>query len=63
MFQQHYLENRKPTFFACDSKQAYASILESLKNNNLFQNREIYSRLILEIPRNFLDMVSVKLQI
>ena len=63
MFQQHYLGNRKPTFLACDSKQVYASILESLKNNNLFQNRQIYSRLILEIPRNFLDMVSVKLQI
>ena len=59
MFYQHYLGNNKPTFFACNPEQVYAAILEFSKNNDLFQN----SRRILEISRNFLDMVSVWLQI
>ena len=62
MFQQHYLGNKKPTFLACNPEQVYATILEFSKNNDLFQNRQTYSRRILEISRNFLDMVSVRLQ-
>ena len=62
MFQQHYLGNKKPTFLACNTKQVYAANLESSKINNLFQNRQIYSRRVFETSRNFLDMVSVRLQ-
>ena len=60
MFQQHYLGNKKPTFLACNPEQVYVAILESSKNNDLFQNRQTCSRQILEISRNFLDMVSVR---
>ena len=59
MFWQHYLRNKKPTFLACNPEQGYAAILGFSKNNDLFQNRQIYSRQILDISRNFLDMVSV----
>ena len=62
MFYYHYLGNKKPTFLACNSEQVYAAVLESSKNNDHFQNRQIYSQPILEISRNFLDMVSVRLQ-
>ena len=62
MFEQHYLGNKKTTFFTCNPEQAYAAILEPSKNNNLFQNRQTCSRLNLEISRNFLDMVSVTQQ-
>ena len=62
MFWQHYLENKKPTFLACNPEQVYAVILESSKNNDLFQDRQTYSRWILEMSRNFFDMVSVRLQ-
>ena len=62
MFQQHYLENKKTSFLACNTKQLYAAILESSKIYDLFQNRQIYSRWIFEISRNRLDMVSVRLQ-
>ena len=58
MFLQHYLENKKSTFLACILKQVYAAILESWKNYDSFQNRQTYSRRILEI-----DMVSVRLQL
>ena len=60
MSYQHYLGNIKPTFVACNSEQGYAAILESLKNNDLFQNRQTYSCQILEISRSFLNMVSVR---
>ena len=62
MFYQHYLGNKKPTFLTSNTKQVYAAILKSSKVNDLFQNSEIYSRRIFEISLNFLDMVSVKLQ-
>ena len=62
MFYHHYLGNKKPTFLACHTEQVYAAILESSKINDLFQNRQIYSRRIFETSRNFLDMVSVRLQ-
>ena len=58
MFQEYYLGNKKPTFLTCNPKHVYAAILESSKNNDLFQNRQIYFHRILEISRNFLDMVS-----
>ena len=51
MFQQHYLGNKKPTFLACNTEQVYAAILESSKINDLFQNRQIYSRRIFEISK------------
>ena len=63
MFYPHYLENKKPTFLACNTDQVHAAILESSKINDLFQNRRIYSDRIFETFRNFLDMVSVRLQI
>ena len=62
MFQQHYLGNKKPTFLACNNEQIYAAILESSKIKDLLQNRNMYSRGIFETSRNFLDMVSVRLQ-
>ena len=62
MFQQHYLGNKKPTFLTCNPGQVYAAILKFSKNNDLFQNCQAYSCRILEISRNFLDMVSVCLQ-
>ena len=62
MFLQHNLGNKKPTFLACNAEQVYAATLEFSKNNDLFQNRQTYSRQILEISQNFLDMVSVRLQ-
>lgn len=34
--------NNKPTLFVCIPEQVYATILESPKNNDLFQNRQIY---------------------
>ena len=58
----HYLGNKKPAFLACNSEHIYAAILESSKKNDPFQNSQIYSRQILEISRNFLDMVSVRLR-
>ena len=39
MFQQHYLENKKPNFLACNPEQVYAAISESSRNNDLCQNR------------------------
>ena len=62
MFQQHYLGNKKPTFLACNPEQVYATMSEFSKNNDHFQNRQTYSRRILEISQNFLDMISVRLQ-
>ena len=53
---------KKSTFLACNSEQVYAAILELSKNNNLFQNHQIYSHWILEMYQNFLDMASVRLQ-
>ena len=49
MFYQHYLGNKKPTFLARNPEQVYAAILEPSKNNELFQNRQVYPRRILEI--------------
>ena len=43
------LGNKEPIFFACNPKQVYGTILKSWKNNDLFQNRQIYSRRNLEI--------------
>ena len=60
MFWQHFLGNKKPTFLPCNPEQVYATILEFSENNDLFQNRQTYSRRFLEISRNFLDMVSVR---
>ena len=40
MFWEHYLENKKPIFLACIPEQVYGGILESLKSNDLFQNRQ-----------------------
>ena len=62
MFQQHYLGHKGPTFLACITEQVYAAMLEFSKNEDLFQNRQTYSHRILEISRNFLGMVSVRLQ-
>ena len=62
MFKQHYLGNNKPTFLACNTEQVHAAILESSNINDLLQNRQIYSRRIFETSRNFLEMVSVRLQ-
>ena len=53
---------KKPTFLASNSEQPYLVILKSSKNNDLFQNRQTYSHQILEISRNFYDMISVMLQ-
>ena len=44
-----YLGNKKPIFLACFPKQVYVSILESLKNNDLFQKGQTYTRRIPEI--------------
>ena len=63
MFYHHYLGNKKPFFLACNSQQVDAAILESSKNNDLFQNHQIYFYRIFEISRNFLAMVSIRLQI
>ena len=62
IFWQHYLGDKKQTFLACNSKQVYATFLESSKINSLFQNRQIYSCRISEISQNFLNMASVSLQ-
>ena len=62
MFQQHYLGSKKPTFLTCNTEQIHAAILESSKINDLLQNHQIYSRRIFETSRNFLDVVSVRLQ-
>ena len=62
MFWQRYLGNKKSTFLACNHEQVYAVILKSSKNNDLFQIRQTYSHRILEVFRNFLDIVSVRLQ-
>ena len=35
MSQQHYLGNKKPTFFACNPEKVYAAILEFSKNDLL----------------------------
>ena len=40
----HYLGNKKSTFLACNTEDVYAAILEFTKNNDLFQNRQTYSR-------------------
>ena len=61
VFQSKAFFNKKPTFLACNLEHVYAAILEYSKNNDLFQNRQTYFRQILEIFRNFLDMVSVRL--
>ena len=37
MFQHHYSGNKKPPFLASNSKQVYAAILESSKNNDFFR--------------------------
>ena len=63
MFLQHFLGKKKSTFLACDIEQVCAAIFESSKINDLFQNRQICSRQIFEISRNFLDMVSVRLHV
>ena len=60
MVYQYYLGNKKPTFLTCNTEEVRAAILESSKINNLFQNRQIYSRRVFETSRNFLDMVSVR---
>ena len=69
MFEQYCLRNKKTTFLASGKgkipskpEQVYAAILGSSENNDLFQNRQSYSHRILEIPRNLLAMVSVRLQ-
>ena len=62
MFWQRYLGNKKSTFLARNREQVYAVILKSLKNNDLFQIRQTYSHQMLEVSRNFLDIVSVRLQ-
>ena len=56
------LRNKKPTFLTCNLEQVYAAILESSKNNDLYKNCQTYSRRILDISRNFFEMVSVRLQ-
>ena len=48
-YEQHFLENKKPTFLPSISEQVYAAILESLENRDLFQNCQTYSRQILEM--------------
>ena len=35
-YEQHFLENKKPTFLTSISEQVYAAILESLENRDLF---------------------------
>ena len=45
--EQHYLENKKPTFLECIPKQIYAAIFESSRKK--FQSRQMYSCRILEI--------------
>ena len=45
----HYLGNKEPIFPACIPEQVYAAILESSKNNDLFQSRQNYSRRIPQI--------------
>ena len=50
MFWHYYLEKKKPTFLTCIPKQVYAVILESSKNDDLFQNRRTYFCQILENP-------------
>ena len=62
MFYQHYLGNKKPNFLACNPEKVYAIILEFSKSNDLFQNHQTYSRRILEISLNFLNMVPVRLE-
>ena len=62
MFQQHYLTNKKAAFLASNTEQVYVAILKSSKINDFFQNRQIYSHQIFETSQNFLDMVSVRLQ-
>ena len=42
MFWEHYLGNKEPTSLACNPVQVFATILESPKNNNLFQNHQIF---------------------
>ena len=48
MFWHHYLGNKEPPFLTCNPEQIYAAMLESLKNNDIFKNRQSYSRGILE---------------
>ena len=57
---QHYLENKKPTLLAFNAELVYAAIFEFSKYNDPFQNRQTYACQILEISKNFLDMVSVR---
>ena len=63
MFSQHYLGNKGPTWLACNSEQVCAAIFEFSKNKDHFQNRQTYSRRILEVSQNFLNTGSVSLQI
>ena len=66
MFSQYkhvLVANKKRTLLTCNPEQVYDAILEFSKNNDLFQNCQTYSHQILEISRNILDMVSVRLQI
>ena len=51
MFEQHYIENNKPTFLACNLEQVHAVILESSKNNEFFS----------EPPNLHLDSQSIKI--
>ena len=53
---KHYLRNKKPTFLSWNPEQVRAVISEFSKNNDLFQNRQIYSRRILEISRFFFSI-------
>ena len=43
MFMQHYLRNKKPTSLTCNPELVYPGILESLKNNDVFQKLQTYS--------------------
>ena len=51
MFWHHYLGNKEPPYLTCNPKQIYAAMLESLKNNDIFKNRQSYSRGILEFSK------------
>ena len=51
MFEQHYIENNKPTFLACNPEQVHAVIFESSKNNEFFS----------EPPNLHLDSQSIKI--
>ena len=55
------LGNKKPTFLTYNPKQVYAAILDfSKKKHDVFQNRQTYSRQILEISQNVMRKNEVK---